>query len=207
MLCKDICKKNNKFEETYMISLLTYFEAVWLNKTSRFKGILLKWYLLMHGCKVGKGLKCAKFPYFKGFPNKNITIGNYVDLGRNNTFELSKNGKIILDDYVLLHQNILISCNNQIKIGKFSAVAENVSIRDGNHQFSKNQYYRLQDSVSEPIEIGEDAGIAAGCVVLMGAKISKGAFIGSNSVITRKSIIEEYGIYAGNPLKLIATRK
>lgn len=207
MLCKDICKKNNKFEETYMISLLTYFEAVWLNKTSRFKGILLKWYLLMHGCKVGKGLKCAKFPYFKGFPNKNIIIGNYVDLGRNNTFELSKNGKIILDDYVLLHQNILISCNNQIKIGKFSAVAENVSIRDGNHQFSKNQFYRLQDSVSEPIEIGEDAGIAAGCVVLMGAKISKGAFIGSNSVITRKSIIEEYGIYAGNPLKLIATRK
>jgi acetyltransferase-like isoleucine patch superfamily enzyme len=190
-----------------MISLLTYFEAVWLNKTSRFKGILLKWYLLMHGCKVGKGLKCAKFPYFKGFPNKNIIIGNYVDLGRNNTFELSKNGKIILDDYVLLHQNILISCNNQIKIGKFSAVAENVSIRDGNHQFSKNQFYRLQDSVSEPIEIGEDAGIAAGCVVLMGAKISKGAFIGSNSVITRKSIIEEYGIYAGNPLKLIATRK
>jgi acetyltransferase-like isoleucine patch superfamily enzyme len=190
-----------------MIKLLTYIEAVIHNRKSRLKGILLKWYLLLHGCKVGKGLKCASFPYFKGFPNRNIIIGNNVDLGRNNTFELSKNGKIILEDYVLLHQNILISCNNQIKIGKFSALAENVSIRDGNHQFSKNQYYRLQDSVSEPIEIGEDAGIAAGCVVLMGAKISKGAFIGSNSVITRKTIIEEYGIYAGNPLKLIATRK
>lgn len=190
-----------------MINLITYIEAVWLNRTSRFKGMLLKIYLVIHGCKVGKGLKCASFPYFKGFPNKNITIGNYVDLGRNNTFELSKNGKIILDDYVLFHQNILISCNNQIKVGKFSAIAENVSIRDGNHQFAKNEFYRLQESVSEPIEIGEDAGIAAGCVVLMGAKISKGAFIGSNSVITRKTIIEEYGIYAGNPLKLISTRK
>lgn len=190
-----------------MIKLLIYIQAVYRNKTSRLKGIILKWYLQMHGCKVGKSLKCATFPYFKGFPNKNIFIGNYVDLGRNTTFELSNNGKVILDDYVLFHQNILISCNNQIKIGKFSALAENVSIRDGNHQFSKNQYYRLQDSISEPIEIGEDAGIAAGCVVLMGAKISKGAFIGSNSVITRKSIIEEYGIYAGNPLKLITTRK
>lgn len=190
-----------------MINLITYIEAVWLNRTSRFKGMLLKIYLVIHGCKVGKGLKCASFPYFKGFPNKNITIGNYVDLGRNNTFELSKNGKIILDDYVLFHQNILISCNNQIKVGKFSAIAENVSIRDGNHQFAKNEFYRLQESVSEPIEIGEDAGLAAGCVVLMGAKISKGAFIGSNSVITRKTIIEEYGIYAGNPLKLISTRK
>ena len=190
-----------------MIRLFTYIEAVWLNRRSRLKGILLKCYLLIHGCKVGKGLKCASWPYFKGFPNKNITIGNYVDLGRNNTFELSKNGKIIFEDYVLLHQNILISCNNQITFGKFSAVAENVSIRDGNHKFARNEYYRLQDSVSEAITIGEDSGIAAGCVVLMGAKISKGAFIGSNSVITRKSIIEEYGIYAGNPLKLIATRK
>lgn len=207
MLYQNIYKKSNKFEEIVMIKILVFIQAVLRNKTSRFKGILLKCYLLMHGCKVGKGLKCASIPYFKGFPNKNISIGNYVDLGRNNTFELSKNGKIILDDYVLFHQNILISCNNQIKIGKFSAVAENVSIRDGNHQFSKDQYYRLQDSVSEPIEIGEDAGIAAGCVVLMGSKISKGAFIGSNSVITRKSEIQEYGIYAGNPLKLIGTRK
>jgi len=190
-----------------MIDFLVFIEAIWRNKTSRLKGMLLKLYLLAHGCKVGKGLKCASFPHFKGFPNRNITIGNYVDLGRNNTFELSKNGNIIFDDYVLLHQNILISCNNQIKIGKFSAVAENVSLRDGNHQFSKNNYYRLQESISEPIEIGEDAGIAAGCAILMGSKISKGAFIGSNSVITRKAVIEEYGIYAGNPLKLIGTRK
>ena len=41
----------------------------------------------------------------------------------------------------------------------------------------------------------------------MGAKIAKGVFIGSNSVVTRKTITEEYGIYAGNPIKLIANRK
>jgi len=190
-----------------MIDIFTYIEAVCRNKSSRFKGILLKIYLLLHGCKVGKGLKCATIPYFKGFPNKNITIGNYVDLGRNNTIELAKGGQIIFEDYVLLHQNILISCNSKITFGKWSAVAENVSIRDGNHKFSKSEYYRKQDCVSEPIEIGEDSGIAAGCVVLMGAKIAKGAFIGSNSVITKKAIIEEYGIYAGNPLKLISKRE
>ncbi len=190
-----------------MINILTYIEAVWRNKSSRFKGMLLKVYLLMHGCKVGKGLKCSSLPYFKGFPNRNIVIGNYVDLGRNNTFELAEGCKVIFEDYVLLHQNILISCNSQITFGKFSAVAENVSIRDGNHRFAKNEYYRLQEAVSEPIEIGEDSGIAAGSVILMGAKIAKGAFIGSNSIITRKTIIEEYGIYAGNPLRLISKRE
>lgn len=190
-----------------MIKMLVFIESVWRNKMSRIKGILLKIYLLYHGCKVGKGLKCSGLPHFKGFPNKNIFIGDYVDLGRNNTFELSKNGKIILEDYVLLYQNILLSCNNEIKIKKWAGVAENVSIRDGNHQFAKNEYFRKQEGVSAPIEIGEGSGIAAGCAILMGAKIAKGAFIGSNSVVTRKTEIQEYGIYAGNPLKLITTRK
>lgn len=190
-----------------MISAITYIESICRNRSSRLKGMFLKLYLVMHGCKVGKGLKCASWPYFKGFPNKNIFIGDHVDLGRNNTFELAASGRIILEDHVLFHQNILISCNNEIKIKKWAALAENVSVRDGNHKFAKNEYYRKQEGVSEPIEIGEDAGIAAGTVVLMGSKVAKGAFIGSNSVVTRSTEIVEYGIYAGSPLRLIATRK
>ena len=80
-------------------------------------------------------------------------------------------------------------------------------MRDGNHKFAKNEYYRKQEGISEAIEIGEDAGVSAGCVVLMGAKIAKGVFIGSNSVVTRKTVTEEYSIYAGNPIKLIAKRE
>ena len=189
-----------------MLNFLVFLEAAFRNNLSRFKGALLKIYLLFHGCKVGKGLKCAGFPYFKGFPNHNIVIGNHVDLGRNNTFELSKKGKIIMEDYVLLHQNILISCSSQIIFRKWSGVAENVSIRDSNHMFVKNEYFRKQEIISEPIEIGEGAGIGAGSVVLMGSKIGTGVFIGSNSLVTRKSEMEDYGIYAGNPLRLIGRR-
>lgn len=189
-----------------MIRALGYVRAVFRNRMQRLKGELLRWYLWLHGCKVGKGLKCASFPYIKGIIHKNITIGNYVDLGRNNTIEISEKGQLIMEDYVLLHQNILISCNNRITFRKFAGVAENVSIRDGNHRFAKEPYFRLQEGTSEPIELGEDSGVAAGCVIQMGAKISKGAFIGSNAVVTRRDVIEEYGIYAGNPLKFIRKR-
>jgi acetyltransferase-like isoleucine patch superfamily enzyme len=89
---------------------------------------------------------------------------------------------------------------------KWSGVAENVSIRDGNHQFKANPHFRLQETIAAPIEIGEGSGIGAGSVVLMGAKIAKGAFIGANSIVTKKSQIEENGIYAGNPLKFITKR-
>jgi acetyltransferase-like isoleucine patch superfamily enzyme len=189
-----------------MISFITYLESVYRNRKLRFKGFFLKLYLLSHGCKVGSGLKCATWPYFKGFPNGNIFIGNNVDLGRNNTIELNAGAKITFEDHVLLHQNILISCNKEIFFGKWSAVAENVSIRDGNHRFAANEYYRLQETVSEKIIIGEGSGIAAGCVVLPGTVVSKGAFIGANSLITKHDKIEENGIYGGSPLKLIKMR-
>lgn len=190
-----------------MIGVITFFEAVRRNRMSRIRGFFLKIYLLFHGCKVGSGLKCGSFPYFKGFPNKNIFIGNNVDLGRNNTFELNKDGKLIFEDQVLLHQNILISCNKEIVFKKWSAVAENSSIRDGNHTFSADKYYRLQETISEKIEIGEDAGIGAGTVVLQGVKVPKGVFIGANSLVTKHDKLEENGIYGGNPLRLIKMRK
>ena len=70
----------------------------------------------------------------------------------------------------------------------------------------KDQPYRLQGNISEPIIIEEDTGVGAGCVVLMGVTIPKGAFIGSNSLITKKNNLEPYGIYGGNPLKLLKQR-
>ena len=189
-----------------MIELITYFESARRNRSSRVKGFFLKIYLLIHGCKVGKGLKCSTWPYFKGFPNRNIVIGDYVDLGRNNTIELTKEGKLFFGDYTLLHQNILISCNKEIIFEKWCAVAENVSIRDGNHLFAAGKYYRLQETVSEKIIIGEGSGVAAGSVVLPGSTIAKGAFIGAHSLVTKKDGILPNGIYGGNPLKLIKMR-
>lgn len=190
----------------HLAGFIGYVQAVTRNVGSRKRGALLKFYLLLMGCKVGKNLKCAGWPYFVGFPHRNIFIGNNVDLGRNLTIELTKKGKLIIEDQVLFHQNILISCNHQITFKKWSGVAENVSIRDGNHTFKANSYFRLQETVSAPVEVGEGAGIGAGCIVLMGANIAKGAFIGANSLVTKKSVIEENGIYAGNPLKFIAKR-
>lgn len=61
----------------------------------------------------------------------------------------------------------------------------------------------MQGNISEPIIIEEDTGVGAGCVILMGVTIPKGAFIGSNSLVTKNDELEEYGIYGGNPLKLL----
>lgn len=189
-----------------MVKMIVYIETVCRNLRYRCKGRWFKLYLLLHGCEVGKGLKCIEFPKFREIPKKNIFIGNNVTLGRNITFEIGNKGKLTLGNNVLLADNILLSTISEIKVGDWAAIAENVSIRGSFHEMKKDQPYRLQGSVSMPIIIEEDAGIGAGCVVLMGVVVPKGAFIGSNSTVTKKDDLEEYGIYGGTPLKLLKKR-
>jgi len=183
-----------------------YLEQALLNLRYRCKGRWFKLYLLLHGCKVGKNLKCLNFPKFRALPHKNIAIGNNVTIGRNVTFEIAKEGKLTIGNNVLLADNILLSTISEIKINDWAAIAENVSIRGSFHEMKQEKPYRLQGNISEPIILGDDTGIGAGCVVLMGVTIPKGAFIGSNSTVTKKDELEEYGIYGGNPLKLIKKR-
>lgn len=183
-----------------------YLETAFRNIIYRCRGKLFKLYLLLHGCKVGKNLKCLQFPKFRIVPYKNIIIGDDVAIGRNVTFEIAKDGNLQLDNHVLLADNILLSTVSSIKIGEWSAIAENVSIRGSFHEMKKDQPYRLQGNISEAILIEEDTGIGAGCVVLMGVIIPKGVFIGSNSTVTKNDELVPYGIYGGNPLKLLKKR-
>lgn len=183
-----------------------YLEQVFINLKYRCTGKLFKLYLFLHGCKAGKNLKCLAFPYFRTLPKKNITIGNNVTFGRNITFEIAKEGVLTVGDNVLFADTILLSTISEIKIENWAAIAENVSIRGSFHEMKKNQPYRLQGNVSEPIILEEDTGIGAGCVVLMGVTVPKGSFIGSNSTVTKKDELEEYGIYGGTPLKLLKKR-
>lgn len=183
-----------------------YLEAALKNMIYRCKGRWLKIYLLLHGCKVGKKLKCLQFPTFRTIPKKNITIGNNVTIGKNVTFEIGNEGKLIFDDNVLLGDNIVLSTLTEIRLCKWSGLAENVSIRGSFHKMKKDQLFRLQGNISEPIIIEEDTGIGAGSIVLMGVTIPKGTFIGSNSLVTKNDKLEEYGIYGGNPLKLLKKR-
>jgi len=185
---------------------MVYLEQACRNLSYRCKGFWFKVYLLLHGCKVGKGLKCMGFPKLRAIPKRNITIGDNVTLGRNVVFEIGYEGKLTLGNNVLLADNILLSTISEIKIGNWAAIAENVSIRGSFHEMKKDQPYRLQGNVSESIYLEEDTGIGAGCVVLMGVTVPKGVFIGSNSTVVKNTELVPYGIYGGTPLKLLKVR-
>lgn len=169
-------------------------------------GWCVKVYLRLHGCRVGKRFRCMGLPWFRAVPRSNIAIGNNVTLGYGVVLEVTPTGKLTLDDYALIGDYCTISAAHSIHLKKYCAIAERVSLRDGFHQMSADKPYRLQPSKGRPIILEEDTGVGAGGVVLEGVQLPKGAFIGANAVVSRYDALEEYGIYAGNPLKLVRKR-
>jgi acetyltransferase-like isoleucine patch superfamily enzyme len=190
-----------------MISWFIYrIHVIYRNRVILFRGWLLKMYLLLHGCKVGKKLRCSAWPYFRAIPFRNISIGDHVTIGKNSTLQVQKSGELYLDDYSKLTQDVIISVSSSVRIGKYSGIAEFCSIRDSDHGTSKNARMWDQPVISEEIIIGNDVQISLGCSIFRGTKIEDGVIIGANSMVFRNTRTIPYGIYMGNPLKLIGKR-
>jgi glycosyltransferase, family 1 len=105
------------------------------------------------------------------------------------------------------------------KIGAFCSIADNVLIGQASHSMervSTSPVFRAgKDSVKKkfalyPMEslkttmIGNDVWIGEGVKIKSGVVIGDGVVIGMGSVVTKNLI--DYGIYAGNPAKLIRMR-
>lgn len=177
------------------------------NLRYRWRGFITSTYLRLHGCKVGSGLKVRSKPIFRNIPKGNITIGNNVNLGFGCTLEVTPDGHLYIGDGVDLTHNVVLSSNRELRIGKGTLIAENVSVRDSSHGTAKGTPIARQSSVSEAVHVGEDVWLGANVVVLMGSQVPDGAIIGTQSLVNQKSELEPNGIYAGIPVKFIRWRE
>jgi len=130
-------------------------------------------------------------------------------------YQIGKNVDIIeseIGNYSTIGDNSKIFFSN---IGKFCSISWNVTIGAPNHHtntisthnFPFTTFWGLSDSFNiQKVKtyIGNDVWIASNVVIISGIKIGNGVVVGANSVVTRD--LEEYGIYAGNPAKLLRKR-
>jgi len=189
-----------------MTNLIYRFLSFVRNRQIEVRGFILTIYLRILGCKVGKGLRCTGWPYFKVIPMGNIEIGDYVTIGCHVTLEVQRSGRLLLDNYSKLTQHIIISVCSSVIIGKHSGIAEFCSIRDSDHGSQKGELLWQQPIVSDAVVIGDDVQISRGCSIFRGVTVESGVIIGANCMLTHNFKSVENGIYLGSPARLINKR-
>ena len=101
------------------------------------------------------------------------------DLKLSQVFVRNK-GRLVLGDRVSIGPGVIIILNSGANSSKI----------------------RLKMSEKEPkVEIGSDAWIGAGAIILPSVKIGEGAVIGAGSVVTKD--VEAHVVVAGNPARVI----
>ena len=127
---------------------------------------------------------CFIYPTTEIADIENLTIGNNTWIGGECKIYTGKAGIIIGNNVSIAFGNIFLTNNHNYKSKKLIP-------------FDEINY-------SSPIEIEDCVWIGAGCIILGGIKIGKGAIIGAGSVLTKS--VPECAIVAGNPAKIIGWR-
>ncbi|UZD23867.1 acyltransferase [Algoriphagus halophytocola] len=114
-------------------------------------------------------------------------------------------GSIFLGKKSFIGSFSVIGSNESIYIGDNVMVAQSVSIRDTDHNFSDLETPMIsQGIVTAPIIIEDDVWIGYGAVITKGVTIGKGAIVAANAVVTKD--VPEYAIVGGVPAKIIKYR-
>jgi virginiamycin A acetyltransferase len=111
-------------------------------------------------------------------------------------------GDIEIGEGVYINSGCVLYSGNGIKIGDHVAVAANVVFAPVNHQYAdKNLLIKNQGFLPSKggIIIEDDVWIGAGCVILDGACIRRGAVIGAMSLV--RGEVAANSVQGGNPLQ------
>lgn len=124
------------------------------------------------------------------------------------SFYLGKSTKLSSDliakDFSYIGPNSIIY--PKVTLGKYSMIANNVSIVGGDHNFDKPMtpiIFSGRGRLKQTI-IGDDVWIGAHSIIKAGVKIGDGAIVAMGSVVTKD--LNSYTIYAGVPAKKIKKR-
>ncbi|UJH67021.1 acyltransferase [Muricauda sp. SCSIO 65647] len=128
---------------------------------------------------------------------KNVNIEQKARFGFGQNIEIGNNSGIGVNS--LLPPNTII--------GNDVMMAPDCIIYASNHNFSDLDRPMRVQGHTPPLQtiIDDDVWIGGRVIILPGKKIGKGVIIAAGSVVTKN--LEPYGIYGGNPAKLIKSRK
>ena len=117
-------------------------------------------------------------------------------------------GNITIGSSVYINSGCVLYSGNGIAISDNVSIAANVVFAPVNHEYRNRDTLIQQQGFCASkggIIIEDDVWIGAGCVILDGAVVRRGAVIGAMSLI--RGEVEAFSIQGGNPLSLKGWRQ
>tara|TARA_B100001057_G_C22864109_1_gene955790 strand:- start:3079 stop:3702 length:624 start_codon:yes stop_codon:yes gene_type:complete len=198
---------------------LNFFEVNYFDH----KNIVLR----ILGAKISKNVIFQKGVHFNLSLVKNLSISENVKIGRNTLIKIRENGILNINDNCTIEEDCRIisardgtlTLKNNCYIGSSSFILSGGQLEIGSNVMvssfcyissSKRQLKKKIDLVDQEYDHGKivienDVLIGRLSTIMPNSIIKKGSVIGANSYV--KIETEEYGIYAGSPIKFIKFRE
>lgn len=135
-----------------------------------------------------------RFKYGLKYVHKTCVFGSHSSISKD----------LIAGSFTYIGPSCVIYPN--VSIGKYSMLANNVSILGGDHAYKIvgiPMIFSGRGSIKNTI-IGDDVWIGCHSIIMTGVKIGNGAIIAAGSVVTKD--IEAYSISGGVPATFIKKR-
>ncbi|WP_338110670.1 acyltransferase [Roseivirga pacifica] len=135
-----------------------------------------------------------------------VTIGKYAIVRPSNIYGGAVGEGMSIGDNSNIGPYSYIGCSGKITIGNNVMMGPRVSMFAENHNYSDTSIPMKEQGVSlSEIVVNNDCWIASNATILAGVTIGEGSIIAAGAVVTKD--IPPYSIVAGNPAKVIKSRK
>ena len=114
--------------------------------------------------------------------------------------KISEPWNLSIGDHCWIGENVWIDNLALVKIGNRVCISQGVYLCTGNHNYKKD----LFNLILEKIIIEDDCWIAAKSIIAPGSILKRGSVSFLGSLVS--GILQEDGIYKGNPAKLLKSK-
>ncbi len=138
------------------------------------------------------------------FRRGSLTIGREARLHHGALIDALR-GRVVIGDNFSLNPYSIVYGLGDVTIGDDVRVAAHVVVVAFDHNVEdRARPIRMQGVTKKPVVIESDVWIGAGARILGGSHVRRGCVVGANAVL--KGDTEPYGIYVGNPARLLRFR-
>lgn len=159
-------------------------------------------YVRLH-IRYGKNIEMSAINSIKGkfivelFPKSSLRVGTFLMCAGPCYIKCTEDAQCKIGKKVFANHNCSITCVEEITIGDYCNIANNVVIVDHDHRIGE---YGVEEGLdSTPVHIGNNVWIGANAVILRGVSIGDGAVIAAGAVVNHD--VPAYEIWGGVPAR------